>query len=76
MINKKESVEEVKESTINGCSRKLRHEVVNDRRISNMNDVVADIVTIAPYKQIHKEREKRKEQTTIKSYFIPSNTTH
>lgn len=54
MINKKESVEEVKESTINACWWKLWPEVVNDRRISNMNDVVADIVTIAPYKQIHK----------------------
>jgi hypothetical protein len=47
LINIKESVEEVKESNINTCWWKLWPEVVNDRRISNMNDMVAEIVTIA-----------------------------
>jgi hypothetical protein len=39
-----------------------RHEVVNDRRISNMKDVVAEIVTIEPYKKFTKglKRERNK----------------
>jgi hypothetical protein len=32
--------------------------VVNDRRISIVNDVVAEIVRIAPCKRLHKELEK------------------
>jgi hypothetical protein len=38
--------------------------VVNGIRISNMNNVVAEIVIIAPCKEIHKELEK-KEKTNI-----------
>jgi hypothetical protein len=39
-----------------------RHEVVNDRRIFNMRDVVAEIVTIVPYKKFTKnlKRERNK----------------
>jgi hypothetical protein len=33
--------------------------MVNDRRISNMNNVVAEIITIPPYKEIHKDLEKK-----------------
>jgi hypothetical protein len=175
LINIKELVEEVKESTINACWRKLWPKVVSDRRISSMNDVEAEIVTIAkgiedkgfeniemtdiqeligshadqltieeleklvtrssenqndpedevldvirpefnnkslneiftlsrqlsdkvfeldpnmewsikfkrepdhllvPYKEIHKELEKKKKQTSIKSFFVSSNTRH
>jgi hypothetical protein len=31
-----------------------------DRIISNVNNVVAEIVTTAPYKEIHKELENKK----------------
>jgi hypothetical protein len=58
------------------CWRKLWLKVVNDTRISDMNDVVAEFVTIAPYKEIHKELENEKKQTSIKSYFVSSNTRH
>jgi hypothetical protein len=30
----------------------------------------------APYKEIHKELEKKKKQTSFKSYFIASSTRH
>jgi hypothetical protein len=50
--------------------------VVNDKIISNVNNVVAEIITTAPYKEIHKELEKKKKQTSIKSYSVSSNTRH
>jgi hypothetical protein len=76
LINLKEPVEEVKEATINACWRQLWPEVVNDRRLCNMNDVVAEAVTTAPYKEIHKELERKRKQTSIKSYFVCSNSRH
>jgi hypothetical protein len=63
LINIKDSVEEVKESAINACLRKLWPKVVNDRRISNMNDVVAEIITIA--KGIEGEGFENMEMTDI-----------
>jgi hypothetical protein len=50
--------------------------VGNDRRIFNTIDVVAEIVIVAPYKEIHKELEKKKKHTSIKSYFVSVNTRH
>jgi hypothetical protein len=50
----KEAVEEVKDSTNNGCWRKLWPEVVNDRRIPSMYDVTAEIVATAPNKKSRK----------------------
>jgi biotin carboxylase len=67
LINVKESVEEVKKSTINMCWRKLWHEFAKDRRICGVNDVVAEIVTIAPYKQIHKELQKKRNKHASKA---------
>jgi hypothetical protein len=54
LINIKELVEEVKASNFNVCWQNLWLKVANDRRLSSMNNVVAEIMTIAPYKGIHK----------------------
>jgi hypothetical protein len=50
--------------------------MVDDRRISNRNDVVAEMATTEPYKEIIKELEKKKKQTSVKSNSVSSNTRH
>jgi hypothetical protein len=75
-INTRDSAEEVKECTINACWRTFWPEVVNNRRISYMKNVVAEIATIAPGKETNKKLEKKKKQTSIKSFFVSSNTKH
>jgi hypothetical protein len=40
-----------------------------------MNDVVAEIITVAPYKEIYKEL-KNKKKINQKKPFLSSNTRH